>query len=81
MAFNLEPELASEYEEGELAKLPFQSPVFVVAEYSAPDILRRIVLGKLFQVDVWIDDDNHPPMPLAEFEARLVADSSWDWRA
>lgn len=81
IALNLEPELVSEYEDEELAALPFKLPVLVTAEYSSPSVMRRVVLEGLFGADAWIDDDNHPPMPLAEFKERLLADPSWDWRA
>jgi hypothetical protein len=81
IAFNLEPSLADGYEEEELLGLPFETPIFVAAEYSAPTVLRRIVLEGLFGADAWIDDDNHPPMSLAEFRERLAASPLWDWRA
>ncbi|MFY0582867.1 hypothetical protein ACN28S_59015 [Cystobacter fuscus] len=81
IAFNLEPELANEYEDGELSGLPFRLPVLVAVEYNAPSVLRRVVLEGLFGADAWIDDDNHPPMPLAAFRERLGADPLWDWRS
>ena len=81
LACNLEPALANEYEKEELEGLPFQSPLFIAVEYSTPDILRHAVREGLFHMEAWIDDDHHPPMPLAQFWERLAVNPSWDWRA
>lgn len=69
-----------EFESEELARIPFQSPVFVVVEYRVVDVLRRVVCDDLFLSDSWIDDDNHPPVPLVEFRKRLQDEPAWDWR-
>jgi hypothetical protein len=80
VAFNHDPDLSNEYEEDELGQVPFSRPVFVSVEYTSRPVLQRVIIGRVVPDDVWLDDDNHAPLPAKHFREEVEANPRWDWR-
>ena len=80
VAFNYDPALAREFDEGELRDIPFSAQTFVLVEYKTPAALKCVLCQGVIPDDAWLDDDRHPPVSVRDFRDAIEANPGWDWR-
>ena len=59
--------LADDYEEDELLKIPFKNPRFIVMVYTSKELMKKILQQDNYLRNIYVDNDNECILPIEKF--------------